>query len=192
MCCDAPASADTRGFTGPVIRIQPSMGFGTGHHASTRLMLELLQRQRVTGASVLDVGTGSGVLALAARVLGASTVVAIDVDPDALQSARVNFALNREDQIVLLEVDVAGAPRRLGRTFDVVLANLTGAMISRYAGELTRLAGPGGCVTVCGFQHDEGPAVAAALEAAGWTRGEQAQEDGWVAMATIPTTSTTR
>ena len=85
-----------------------------------------------------------------------------------------------------------GAPGRLDRTFDVVLANLTGAMISRYAGESTRLAGPGGCVTVCGFQTDEAPAVAAALESAGWTAGERAEEDGWVALATIPTTSTTR
>ena len=112
-------------FLGPVIRIQPSMGFGTGHHASTRLMLDLLQRQALAGRSVLDVGTGSGT-ALAARVLGAGRVVAIDVDPDALASAQLNCTLNKAGQITLLEADVASATGSLGRTFDLVLANLTG------------------------------------------------------------------
>jgi ribosomal protein L11 methyltransferase len=182
----APPEANAGFFPGPVIRIQPSMGFGTGHHASTRLMLELLQKQALTGRSVLDVGTGSGVLALAARVLGAGRIVAIDVDPDALASARTNCALNQAPQITLIEADVASAPGSLGRAFDLVLANLTGAMLVRYAGELARLGAPDGRLLAGGFQDDEAPSVTAALDAAGWTFADRSDEDGWTAIVTIP------
>ena len=188
----AAPNVDPGLFPGPIIRIQPSMGFGTGHHASTRLMLDLLQKQALSGRSVLDVGTGSGVLALAARVLGAGRVVAIDVDPDALASAQLNCDLNKEGQITLLEADVASATGSLGRTFDLVLANLTGSTITRYASELARLGAPDGRLIVGGFQDEEAPVVSAALDAAGWIFEDRSDEDGWTAIVTIPRPSTAR
>ena len=85
-------------------------------------------------AAVLDVGTGSGVLAIAASQLGAKTVVAIDVDPDALASARENVDLNAaRDRIALHELDLAAAAAVVGRRFDVILANLTGGLLCRDA-----------------------------------------------------------
>jgi len=120
------------------------MGFGTGHHASTRLVLDWLQRVKIDGLAVLDVGTGSGVLAIAALELGAAVSVAIDVDPDALASARENAELNGvSSRIEIRELNLSAAAATLGRRFDVILANLTGGLLSRDAGAFRALAAPG-------------------------------------------------
>jgi ribosomal protein L11 methyltransferase len=115
---DVPRSGST-----PVIIIEPSTGFGTGHHATTRLCLLMLQQLELRGARVLDVGTGSGVLALAAWKLGAGDVVAVDNDPDALDNARDNIARNGAGpSIDIIRDDLDSL--RIQRA-DIVLANLT-------------------------------------------------------------------
>ena len=91
-----------------LIVIDPSTGFGTGHHETTRLCLSLLQRIELFGRRVIDVGTGSGVLAIAAALLGASSVVALDEDPEALRNARENVARNNVATLVERERDGPG------------------------------------------------------------------------------------
>lgn len=133
----------------PVIIIEPSTGFGTGHHATTRLCLLLLQRLDLRGARVLDIGTGSGVLALAAWKLGAADVVAVDNDPDALDSARGNIARNGAAAAIDIIQDGLES-LRIARA-DVVLGNLTGAVLVRHARELRSLLSDRGYLILSGF-----------------------------------------
>jgi ribosomal protein L11 methyltransferase len=166
---------------GPIVIIQPSMGFGTGHHASTRLCLELLQCLRVSGMRVLDIGTGSGVLAIAARILGAASVVGIDVDADALTNARENLELNaRTDGITFVEADVRTHAAGAAGAYDLILANLTGSLLQREADSITTLAGPSGHLIVGGFQVHEVDAVRGALESAGWRYEHHDESETWV------------
>ena len=137
----------------PVIIIEPSTGFGTGHHATTRLCLELMQQLDLRGARVLDVGTGSGVLALAAWKLGATDVVAIDNDPDALDNARSNIERNGAAATIDIIRDDLSA-LRIERA-DGVMANLTGAVLVRYADELRSLVLEGGYAILSGFGPDD-------------------------------------
>jgi ribosomal protein L11 methyltransferase len=168
-----------------VIVIQPSMGFGTGHHASTRLCLRLLQQQAVAGRSMLDVGTGSGVLALAAWRLGARPIVAIDFDSDALESAADNVARNGAGGAVALRRhDLVAEP--LPQRFDVVTANLTGDLIARAAATLAACVATGGVLVVSGILATEWPPVLHAVAAAGFRLESQIDEDEWVGAALRP------
>jgi ribosomal protein L11 methyltransferase len=157
------------------IVIQPSMGFGTGHHATTRLCLAALQRIDLAGHSVLDVGTGSGVLAITASRLGATDVTGIDDDADAIHAAWENLALNTGAQVSLLVGDFrtdAVVPA------DIVLGNLTGGLLIASADRLRRLVNAHGALIVSGFMTSEERDVAAAFSA--FTVEHRAEEDGWV------------
>jgi ribosomal protein L11 methyltransferase len=143
-----------------MVIIQPSMGFGTGHHATTRLCLAALQQAHVRGRSVIDVGTGSGVLAIAASLLGASPVVALDDDPDAIQSARENLDLNPGAAVDLRHGDLRASTPGIA---DVVLANLTGALLIQAAPHLRALVSPRGRLILSGLLLDEAAAVVSAF-----------------------------
>lgn len=151
------------------IVIQPSTGFGTGHHETTRLCLQLLQETGCGGLRVIDVGTGSGILALAAAALGAREVDAIDIDPDAIRSARENVSLNAglaaggAAAAVRVTIGDARDPRAPA---DLVLANLTGGLLASSAERLTSLARPGGRLLLSGFQAHEVDDVVGAFAAA--------------------------
>lgn len=177
-----------------LVIIQPSMGFGTGHHASTRLVLRLLQTLEIRGKRVVDVGTGSGVLAIAAEKLGADRVVGVDTDPDALAAADENVRLNDARRIELRQLDVAATLVGFQGLFDIVLANLTGALLYLHASTLSALAAPDGVIVVSGFEEVDRRNVAEAFGAAGRSAVQDLEEDGWVALGlrSSPTRSTTR
>jgi len=162
--------------------IAPSMGFGTGHHATTRLCLEALQRIDLAGATVLDVGTGSGILALAARLLGAAATVGIDDDRDAIRSARENLQRNHAIDNVTFEVADARQwlADRASPGAHVVTANLTGALLQRIAPLLIAATRPGGRIIVSGVLADERHAVDDAFHDA--EEMELLTEQEWVAI----------
>jgi ribosomal protein L11 methyltransferase len=170
---------ENRDLTPLTVVILPSMGFGTGHHVTTRLCLAALQTIDLTDRDMLDVGTGSGVLAIAADRLGAARAIGIDFDPDAIQSARENLDLNPEARHVTFEtIDLAA---RALPAADVVTANLTGALLVRSAGALFGAVRSGGVLILSGIQSHERDQVREAFANAEvcWER----DEDGWIGIA---------
>lgn len=166
-----------------VISIQPSMGFGTGHHPTTRLCLGLLQRHPTSGAA-LDIGTGSGVLAIAAWKLGAKTALGVDFDRDALNSASENIDRNHAADAVTLDVvDIASEQPSLRESFDVVFANITGAMLQRHAANIVATMKDGAVLIASGFQLHERDDVARAFRETGLEPLAQADEESWVAVS---------
>jgi ribosomal protein L11 methyltransferase len=176
----SPVPSPTAHRPSPVyIVIEPSMGFGTGHHATTRLCLRALQATDLAGADVLDVGTGSGVLAIAASRLGARRAIGIDNDADAIRSANDNLQLNPDARDVRFELaDLAvwlDGPRA-----DLVTANLTGAVLERAAALIMAGTRPGGTMILSGLLTPERPSVQAAFSAA--RLADAFEEDGWAAL----------
>ncbi len=167
-----------------VLTLDPGMAFGTGVHPTTRMCIEQVEQRVAPGMRVLDVGTGSGILALAAAKLGAQSVYAIDNSSVATESASANAELNGlQDriQVVLGVLDEAEAARMAGR-FDLVLANIIAHVIGSIAPQLTQTLAPHGTLVVSGIiearrQDAEGP-----LLAAGLTLVDEVKIDDWLAL----------
>ena len=170
------------GGTEVVVQFRPALGFGSGHHPTTRLALLGLQQLDLRERDVLDLGTGSGVLAIAAVKLGARQATGIDRDPDALASARDSVASNHvASRVELREADISCSVFPRSDAVPVVVANLTGAVLMRLAPVITTLVEPGGHMVLGGILAEEEDAVARAYRAcahAVW-RGV---EDEWVGL----------
>jgi ribosomal protein L11 methyltransferase len=151
---------DARPAVAPLLRIvvDPGRAFGTGTHASTRLCLrarEELARERPLGR-VVDLGAGTGILSIAAARLGARSVTAVEVDPEAVASARRHARLN-DVRLRVVEGDLARPLR--GRRFDLVLANLTAPLLCHRAAEVLALAAPGARLVLSGALAGNVPAL---------------------------------
>jgi len=155
--------------------------FGTGLHPTTALSIEALDDilQRDPAVSVLDVGTGSGVLALAALRLGAHDVVAIDVDEDALRVAAENARLNALDDRIRL---APGGPDTVTGTFPVVVANILAAPLIEMAPALIRRVGHHGSLVLSGIPESVAGEVDRAYRRVGMRRVETRARGGWVAL----------
>jgi len=163
------------------ILLDPGMAFGTGHHASTRGCLELLEAAMAgrDGCRVLDLGTGSGILAIAAVKLGAAAVWGVDIDPDACAVAAENTAANGVADRVHLGTELAAAPP----PFAIVLANLFAAQLVEFAPTIAAHLAPGGIAIGAGLLASEAEAVRRAWQAVGLVPVDAWSGDGWVALA---------
>ena len=158
----------------PIV-LDPGLAFGTGSHPTTRMCLEWLDANLAHGDTVIDYGCGSGILAIAAARLGAGQVVAIDIDPQAVESTRANAAVNR------VSIDARQTGAALPPPADVVLANILANPLRILAPLLTSLVRPGGSLVLAGLLDRQAEEIAAcypdvALQA--WR-----SLDGWTCLA---------
>jgi ribosomal protein L11 methyltransferase len=167
------------------IRIEPGMAFGTGVHPTTQLSLQLLETAVEVGASVIDVGCGSAILAIAAAKLGAAKVTAVDIDAQALENARYNAQINGVD----IELGVGSVAELLAGKYrlqqaDVVVANILAPVLIRLldAG-LGQLVKPGGTLLLSGILEDQGTQMRVALQEAGMKITEERMIEDWLGLA---------
>lgn len=159
------------------IVIDPKMAFGTGHHETTSLMIKRILDAEMTGKSVLDMGTGTGVLAILSAMVGAANVVGVEIDPPAYENAVANAQLNGHPEI---DLRLGGAETVTeSNSFDFVLANINRniitADIDRYASALKA----GGEMMLSGFYVEDVPVVEAAANKCGLERVSVIEKNRW-------------
>jgi len=160
-----------------VLRIDPEMSFGTGHHATTRLALRLLADALAPGDRVLDVGTGTGVLAIAACRLGADAARGVDTNPDAVRNARENVRRNEEtDRVTVQEGSVDVAP---GTRYDLVAANITRRVLLELMPALVARLAPGAALLLSGLLRPQRDDIRDAAASHGLALDAEAAEEGW-------------
>ena len=163
-----------------ILELDPGLAFGTGSHPTTRLCMEWLEAHARPGATVLDYGCGSGILAMVAAKMGAAAVLGVDIDPQAIESARQNAERNHcsiafylPDQFALVAA---------GRQFDTVVANILSSPLKLMAPLLAGRVAPGGALVLSGVLARQAEEVAAAytpfIQLSVW-----AEHEGWVALA---------
>jgi ribosomal protein L11 methyltransferase len=163
-----------------VLELDPGLAFGTGSHPTTRLCMEWLETHVPLQLSVLDYGCGSGILAMVAKKLGAANVCGVDIDPQAIESARYNAERNHCDIDYCLPESFADAAK--GKTYDVVVANILSSPLKLMAPMLSGRVSPGGSLVLSGVlarQADEViGAYAPFIDLTVW-----GEHDGWVALS---------
>lgn len=170
-----------------VIHLDPGMAFGTGTHDTTRLCLRLIDRYLRPESRVLDVGCGSGILAISALLLGASHADGCDIDALAVKTARENAAVNQvSPRCRFLQADLT---QGLSGQYDLICANIVADVIIRLLPDVPRYLSPGGVFIASGIVDVRKQDVLTALSAQGFTVEALEEEGGWVCLAASPTTA---
>ena len=160
------------------IVITPKMSFGTGHHATTFLMMRMMRHIAFTGKTVFDFGTGTGVLAILAAKSGATRVVANDIDAWSIENARENFERNGTTEIILQQSDTG----RQDEVFDVILANINRNVLLENIPYLSQQLKQNGCLVLSGILTDDVDVISKKCSENGLILSEQSEKKNWVCM----------
>ncbi|PWW26524.1 ribosomal protein L11 methyltransferase [Cytobacillus oceanisediminis] len=163
-----------------IIELDPGMAFGTGTHPTTVMCIQALERTVKQGDNVVDVGTGSGVLSIAAAMLGAESVKALDLDEVAVNSARLNIKLNKVQHIV--DVSQNNLLDGVEQGADVVVANILAEVILRFTDDVASVVKEGGYFIASGIIQQKKQEVRDAIAASGFEIEETIQMEDWVAI----------
>jgi ribosomal protein L11 methyltransferase len=173
-----PSAADSL-----TVVIDPETAFGTGEHGSTRAVLGLLDRRITPGSRVLDLGSGSGILAIAAIKLGAARAVGIDIDPVAEPVATANARRNGVEATTdFLTGDAATLAPLLGPA-DLVLSNILRSQNQALFPVIRQVLAPDGCAVFGGIESGEAPEFQKSLQSAGFVPVDQGEDEGWWGVA---------
>lgn len=164
--------------TETTIIIEPKMSFGTGHHATTYMMCQLISEYSMSEASVLDMGCGTGVLAIYASILGAQSVIAIDIDEWAFENTIENAQRNKISNVVAIRGDVESIPRK---NFDFVFANINLNILKRDIPKYSNCLGVGGFLFLSGFFESELTQITDVCNANGLFFVNSITKDNWIA-----------
>ena len=162
------------------IVIQPKMSFGTGHHATTQLMVRMLLDASPKGARVLDMGSGTGVLAILAARLGAESVLAVEIDDMAEESVRENIEINGVAECVESVCGDASAIK--GRCFDMILANINRNILLRDMSDYRTTLVEGGTLTISGFLAEDIESLTNHAQTLGLVCEKHLSNEGWQAL----------
>jgi len=164
-----------------VLVLDPGMAFGTGIHPTTRLSLYQIEKLVRPGQSLFDVGTGSGILAVAAMRVGASPVDAVDIEPLSIRVAKGNLDLNEAGSKITL--DVGSADWASGRTYDVVVANIIARVLISIADDLKAATKQGGMLLLSGIIEPKEAETRERFDALGFELLERNQIEDWISLA---------
>src|SRR5450830_972834 len=164
-----------------ILELDPGLAFGTGSHPTTKLCMEWLEAHPAPGQSVLDYGCVSGILAMVARKLGATKVAGVDIDPQAIESARDNAARNQVSDIEYFVPEEFAQSAHADAKFDIVVANILSSPLKLMAPMLSGRVAPGGALILSGVLARQAEEVAAAY-APFIKMGVWAEHEGWVAL----------
>jgi ribosomal protein L11 methyltransferase len=160
------------------IIITPKMSFGTGHHDTTRLMMMAMRNMDFVNKQVFDFGTGTGVLAILASMLGANEIDAMDIDDWVVDNAKENIEKNKTDNV---GVFIGDAPL-LHKKYDIVLANINRHILLDHMLHMSRILNPGGYVLMSGFYETDIPVLVAAADQAGLQKLHQNISNNWTCL----------
>ncbi|MBK8054666.1 MAG: 50S ribosomal protein L11 methyltransferase [Saprospiraceae bacterium] len=160
--------------------INPKMAFGTGHHATTYMMIEHMSTIDFTGKKVLDFGCGTGILAILASKSGAAEIDAIDIEHESYLNTMENADINNVDNILSIEGELSAAP---SHHYDIVLANINRNILQRYATNICSMMNAGSYLLLSGILEEDAAQIINTFTSENLTPINQSLKDGWVCIS---------